>query len=124
MPKSDRTVPMLSETQEASLLAAIARNPDSREPSDAMLAQMKPASQALTVGLYASLTKPRGRPKSAVTKVPVKLRLDAVAVETFKQTGPGWQTRMNDIIVAAAAALEIGTPVKTKRPPLRETPAK
>lgn len=39
-----------------------------------------------------------GRPKAAVTKVPVTLRLDSEVLIAFKATGPGWQTRMNDTL--------------------------
>jgi|GEM_PF-1208254 len=41
------------------------------------------------------MLKPRGRPKAAVTKTHVNLRLDAEVLEAFKATGPGWQTRIN-----------------------------
>jgi len=37
----------------------------------------------------------RGRPKSDAPKVAVKIRLDAWAVERLRESGPGWQTRVN-----------------------------
>jgi uncharacterized protein (DUF4415 family) len=37
----------------------------------------------------------RGRPKSAVHKTPIMVRLDPHIVEFFRSGGPGWQTRMN-----------------------------
>lgn len=40
----------------------------------------------------------RGRPPTLNRKQPVKLRLDREIVEGFKATGPGWQTRINDIL--------------------------
>lgn len=40
----------------------------------------------------------RGRPKAAVTKEPVKLRLDPDILAAFRAEGPGWQTRMNDAL--------------------------
>ncbi len=42
-----------------------------------------------------------GRPKSDNPKVPVSLRLDREVIEKFKATGPGWQTRMNEVLRAA-----------------------
>ncbi len=42
----------------------------------------------------------RGRPKSAVHKIPVKVRLDPHVVEFFRASGRGWQTRMNDTLAA------------------------
>lgn len=40
----------------------------------------------------------RGRPKAAVTKEPVKLRLDADVLAALRATGAGWQTRINDTL--------------------------
>ena len=42
------------------------------------------------------LRKSRGRPKAEAPKKQVTLRLDADVVESFRQTGPGWQSRIND----------------------------
>lgn len=41
--------------------------------------------------------KGRGRPPipESERKVPVKIRYDQEVVERFRQTGKGWQTRMN-----------------------------
>ena len=38
----------------------------------------------------------RGRPKAAVSKQPVSLRLDPDVVDWFKRGGDGWQTRINN----------------------------
>ncbi|HTV69004.1 MAG TPA: BrnA antitoxin family protein [Rhizobiaceae bacterium] len=50
----------------------------------------------------ADLFAKRGRPKSSKTKQPVLLRLDQDVVARFKQSGDGWQTRMNDALRKAA----------------------
>lgn len=42
----------------------------------------------------------RGRPKAAVTKEPVKLRLDPDVLAALRATGDGWQTRVNDMLRA------------------------
>ena len=39
-----------------------------------------------------------GRPKAEVTKQAVSLRLDREIVEHFKAGGPGWQTRINEVL--------------------------
>lgn len=39
--------------------------------------------------------KLRGRPKAAITKTRVTIRLDADVVTALKEDGPGWQTRVN-----------------------------
>ncbi len=43
----------------------------------------------------------RGRPKAAVTKEPVKIRLDADVLAALRASGDGWQTRINDTLRAA-----------------------
>jgi len=42
--------------------------------------------------------KTRGRPKKLEAKVPVSIRLDPDVVGHFRQQGPGWQSRMNDVL--------------------------
>jgi len=44
----------------------------------------------------------RGRPPSDSTKEAIKLRLDADVVKHFRETGPGWQTRINETLRRAA----------------------
>jgi uncharacterized protein (DUF4415 family) len=44
-----------------------------------------------------TLTKP-GRPKLANPKQQVTLRLDKIVLETFKASGAGWQTRINEAL--------------------------
>jgi uncharacterized protein (DUF4415 family) len=43
-----------------------------------------------------------GRPKLAAAKVAVSLRVDPAVLDYFRSTGPGWQTRMNDVLQRAA----------------------
>lgn len=40
----------------------------------------------------------RGRPRLANPKRQVTLRLDADVLEGFRETGPGWQGRINDAL--------------------------
>jgi len=40
----------------------------------------------------------RGRPKAARPKAQVTLRLDADVLLKLRATGPGWQTRANEIL--------------------------
>jgi uncharacterized protein (DUF4415 family) len=39
-----------------------------------------------------------GRPKGSGTKEMVTLRLDKDVLERFRASGPGWQTRLNDVL--------------------------
>lgn len=43
----------------------------------------------------------RGRPPSPSPKELVHIRLSQEVVEAFRADGPGWQTRINDTLVAA-----------------------
>lgn len=40
----------------------------------------------------------RGRPKSEKPKKQVTLRLDADLLDGLRATGPGWQTRINEVL--------------------------
>lgn len=44
----------------------------------------------------------RGRPPKEAPKKPVSIRLDPDLLDFFKSSGPGWQTRVNDILRDAA----------------------
>jgi uncharacterized protein (DUF4415 family) len=52
-------------------------------------------------GVAAMRVARRGRPKAAVTKEPVKLRLDADVLAALRSSGDGWQTRINDMLRAS-----------------------
>jgi uncharacterized protein (DUF4415 family) len=47
----------------------------------------------------------RGRPRDPEAKVPFKIRLRPAVLAKWKETGPGWQTRMSEALEAAAQAL-------------------
>lgn len=104
---NDRTVPMLSEVEEAELQARMASDPDAREMTDEELSGMRPAREVLPPAVFAALTK-RGRPASASKLVQVTLRLDPEALAAFRATGPGWQTRINETVKRAAKRLGPG----------------
>lgn len=50
-----------------------------------------------------TLTRP-GRPKSESPKKQVTLRLDQAVLEKLRATGPGWQSRANEILKKAVGA--------------------
>jgi uncharacterized protein (DUF4415 family) len=41
----------------------------------------------------------RGRPKAAASKRLTSLRLDPAVLKGFRATGPGWQTRINKVLM-------------------------
>ena len=49
----------------------------------------------------------RGRPKLDTPKVEVKIRLDAQTVEHLRESGPGWQTRVNVLLGKLVASGQI-----------------
>lgn len=61
----------------------------------------RPASEVLPPDLYAGLiamnrdAKLRGRPKAAVTKERITIRLSPEVVARFRASGDGWQTRVD-----------------------------
>ena len=44
-----------------------------------------------------------GRPRLDNPKVAVTIRYDKAVIDAFKADGPGWQTRMNDVLKKAVA---------------------
>ena len=80
----------------------IASDPDAPEATEEQIAQAKPFDQAFPALADAMRKNVGGRPKSENPKVAVSLRLDQEVVASFKASGPGWQTRMNDALRDAA----------------------
>lgn len=62
--------------------------------TDGELARFRPASEVLPPSLLAKLRTP-GRPKAAVTKERITIRLSPDVLHSFRATGSGWQTRMD-----------------------------
>lgn len=70
--------------EERAIRAGIARDADTYELSREEFRELKPVR--------------RGRPKSALHKLPVTVRLDPQVVEYFRASGRGWQTRVNEAL--------------------------
>jgi uncharacterized protein (DUF4415 family) len=86
--KSRRRFRPNTPAEEARIQAGIKSDPDNPELTLEQLAQMRPFREL-------QAERRLGRPKSAVHKEPVTVRLDPEVVEFFRSGGPGWQTRMN-----------------------------
>ena len=55
-------------------------------------------------GIVAAIKRGRGRQKTP-TKMLVSLRLDRDALNAFRASGAGWQSRINDVVVRASRKL-------------------
>jgi uncharacterized protein (DUF4415 family) len=82
-------------------------------------AKARPASE-LPAGVLAQFKNTKvGRPRSEAPKVPVKLRLDGAVLDALRATGPGWQTRINEMLKARISRgkvkFDAAEPVKRKR---------
>jgi uncharacterized protein (DUF4415 family) len=72
------------------------KNVIDREGEVADLSRLDKAELKSFTALPKSLqAKLKGRPKAAVTKERITIRLSPEVVQTFRATGEGWQTRMD-----------------------------
>ncbi len=62
----------------------------------------------------------RGRPKSASPKEAVNLRLDADVLGYFRETGSGWQSRINEALRKAAGLERVKSPRSAAAPNKRQ----
>lgn len=72
--------------------------------TDEEIKNLRPAKEVLPPAFFDELDKARkarGRPPMANPKKPVTIRLNPETIEKFKATGPGWQSRISDILDAA-----------------------
>lgn len=69
--------------------------------TDEQVKELKPAKEFFA-DLGIPVPKPLGRPKAAKVKQSVTIRMDEDIVAYFKAGGPGWQTRMHDVLAREA----------------------
>jgi len=80
--RSGRVLVLPTPEEEAEIQRGIDADPDTYVPTDEEFAGMKR----------------RGRPKQAARKELVSIRYDVEILQSFRATGEGWQTRMNDAL--------------------------
>ena len=69
--------------------------------TDAEIKELRPASEWFAEhGI--PMPAPRGRPKAEQPKKSVTMRLDEDVLNRYKATGPGWQTRMGEVLAKGA----------------------
>lgn len=99
MTKRKASASLLTDEEERGIQAGIAQDPDNPEITAEQFAEMRPASEVLPPALYRALTR-RGRPPVENKAVQVTLRVPPAVLDGYKSGGPGWQTRMNDVLAA------------------------
>ena len=82
--------------EETAINVGIARDPDAPELDDDWFARARPAAEVHPELVEYSLRK-RGKQKAPV-KERITLRLDADIAAHLRATGPGWQTRLNNML--------------------------
>jgi uncharacterized protein (DUF4415 family) len=80
--KSGRKILLNTPEEDAAITAAAMSDPDALPLTDAEFAQLKRV----------------GRPRSTATKKSVTIRLSQEVVDSFRATGRGWQTRMDNAL--------------------------
>lgn len=93
----------VSDAEEARIQTIIASGPDAPEVTDDQIAKAQPFTEAFPALAENMRKNVGGRPRSKNPKVPVSIRLDQDVVAKFKATGPGWQSRINDVLRKSAA---------------------
>lgn len=80
--KSGRELILPTPEEDEAINRGIAADPDTYELSDEEFKTLRPL----------------GRPRAEVTKERITIRLSREVVETFRATGAGWQTRMDEVL--------------------------
>ena len=101
MKSSKRTVPALTDEEEARIQRGIADDPDNPEWTEEDFKNARPFAEVFPE-LAESIRKARGRPVMEKPKRQISLRLDPDVIDAFKATGKGWQGRINDVLRKAA----------------------
>ena len=85
MPKLKTGTLIPTENEDAAITAAALTDPDAAPYSDEQWEAIKPTAR-------------RGRPLADVTKERITIRLSSDVVRAFRESGDGWQTRINDAL--------------------------
>ena len=93
--KAREQLAAMTEDEDRAITEAALADPDAQPLDEGRLAAMRPmsASDAADLG-----HRRRGRPSLEAPKRLVSLRLDPDVIERFRATGPGWQSRVNQVL--------------------------
>jgi uncharacterized protein (DUF4415 family) len=87
----------MTDEEDRTITEAALADPDAKPLDEARLARMRPMSAADAADLTRRV-RGRGRPTLDAPKRLVSLRLDPDVIERFRATGPGWQSRINQVL--------------------------
>ncbi len=93
--KAREALEAMTDDEDKAITAAALADSDALPHDEHHLARMRPASAADAADIKRRL---RGRPRAQTPKHLVSLRLDPDVVERFRATGPGWQSRINEVL--------------------------
>ena len=82
-----------TDEEDAAITAAASGDPDAQPLTDEELRRLRPT---------------RGRPVGSGTKIQMTVRFDVDVIQAFRQSGDGWQTRMNDALRDWLATHQVG----------------
>ena len=93
-----KEIPLLSDSEEAAIQAGIAVDPENPEWAEAEMKEARPFAEVLPE-LAESIR--RDGVQGGTEDEFVSLRLDPEVVQRLRATGPGWQSRINDVLKKA-----------------------
>jgi uncharacterized protein (DUF4415 family) len=93
--KAREALDAMTDEEDKAITEAALADPDAQPLSEERLALMRPVSAADAPDIKRRL---RGRPRAEMPKHLVSLRLDPDVVARFRATGPGWQSRINEVL--------------------------
>ena len=96
MPKLKPTHVSPTSEEEEEINRGISLDPDAPELDDEWFAHARPAGEVHPELVEYSLRR-RGKQKTPIKEL-VSIRLDSDIVTHLRSNGPGWQTRLNDML--------------------------
>ncbi len=96
MSKIKHDIVLPTSEEDTAIRAGIAADPNTRELTPEEIARMRPASEVVP-HIVERYRRTRGKQKAPIKKH-ISIRLDADLAEHFRNSGPGWQTRLNDTL--------------------------
>ena len=89
--------------EEAEIQRGIAADPDAPEWTGEDFARARPAAEVVPKIVAAHAQRRVRGPQREPTKVAISLRLDRDVLDNLRASGPGWQSRANELLRKALA---------------------